>query len=313
MSNKRFLKKLLLIPIILLASLNSAYAPVHAEEFNDVDAGDRYYVAISTLRDMGIIDGYQDGNFYASESINRAEALKMITLAMGVIDSEALPLPEFDPFSDVPKTEWYGPYVKAAKDLGIVDGNPDGSFDPAANINLAEALKILLKSYKPNSEYQVLDQYLYSDTPADSWFTAYTSYAAAKEAINIYADNGVSPEQEMTRGYLAEIIYRLLKSEEGYGFGKATFYGKAVHGNGTASGETFDYTALTAAHKTLPFGTIVKVTNMANGESVEVKINDRGPYGPGRVIDLSEAAFDAIASLGAGVITVQYQIISQPE
>jgi len=67
--------------------------------------------------------------------------------------------------------------------------------------------------------------------------------------------------------------------------GKASFYSNAFEGSPTASGEKYQASKLTAAHKTLPFGTIVKVTNLANNESVEVTVNDRGPYAKGRVID----------------------------
>ncbi|MEY9212057.1 septal ring lytic transglycosylase RlpA family protein [Thermobifida halotolerans] len=77
----------------------------------------------------------------------------------------------------------------------------------------------------------------------------------------------------------------------------------------TASGETFDPTALTAAHKTLPFGTMVEVTNIADGRSVTVRINDRGPYVAGRCLDLSTAAFSAIASPSQGVIQVSWKVV----
>lgn len=80
-------------------------------------------------------------------------------------------------------------------------------------------------------------------------------------------------------------------------------------GTTTADGETFDPNALTAANKTLPFNTMVKVTNEANGESVTVRINDRGPYVDGRCLDLTTAAFESISSLGAGTITVKYQVV----
>lgn len=80
-------------------------------------------------------------------------------------------------------------------------------------------------------------------------------------------------------------------------------------GQVTANGEAFDPNALTAAHKTLPFNTRVRVTNPANGESVLVRINDRGPYIDGRCIDLSRAAFAAIASLGLGAIDVRYEVL----
>jgi rare lipoprotein A len=78
----------------------------------------------------------------------------------------------------------------------------------------------------------------------------------------------------------------------------------------TASGETFDPSTLTAAHKRLPFNTRVRVTNLANGKSVVVRINDRGPYVSGRCLDLSKAAFATIASLGLGVVNVRYEVLA---
>lgn len=86
--------------------------------------------------------------------------------------------------------------------------------------------------------------------------------------------------------------------------------GDGTHGGPTASGETFDRNAMTAAHKTLPLGTKLRVTNPSNGKSVVVRINDRGPYVGGRCLDLSSGAFSQIADLGQGHITVQYQKIS---
>ncbi|MFE3456177.1 septal ring lytic transglycosylase RlpA family protein [Nocardiopsis aegyptia] len=91
---------------------------------------------------------------------------------------------------------------------------------------------------------------------------------------------------------------------------EASFYGDGFHGATTANGETFDTYGMTAAHKTLPFDTMVKVTNPDNGKSVTVRINDRGPYIDGRCLDLSTAAFDQIIGTGAGVGTVQWQVVS---
>ena len=91
--------------------------------------------------------------------------------------------------------------------------------------------------------------------------------------------------------------------------GKASWYGDYFHGKKTASGEKYNMHNLTAASKTLPFGTIVKVENLSNGKSVKVKINDRGPYVEGRMIDLSRASFKKIAPLGAGVIDVEVTIL----
>ena len=84
--------------------------------------------------------------------------------------------------------------------------------------------------------------------------------------------------------------------------GRASWYGPGFHGRRTASGETFNANALTAAHRTLPFGTRVRVINKSTGQSVVVRINDRGPYAHGRVIDLSRASARAIGMLGTGSV-----------
>ena len=87
--------------------------------------------------------------------------------------------------------------------------------------------------------------------------------------------------------------------------GKASWYGPGFAGRKTANGERFNPRALTAAHRTLPFGTKVRVTNLANGKSVVVRINDRGPYAGGRIIDLSKAAAGRIGMLKQGVARVE--------
>lgn len=91
--------------------------------------------------------------------------------------------------------------------------------------------------------------------------------------------------------------------------GLASWYGPGFHGRRSANGERFDQNALTAAHKTLPFGTLVRVTNLNNGTSVVVRINDRGPYAGSRVIDLSRRAAQEIGMLGSGVANVKLEIL----
>lgn len=91
--------------------------------------------------------------------------------------------------------------------------------------------------------------------------------------------------------------------------GKASFYAIKFQSRKTASGERFDQSANTAAHKKLPFGTKVKVTNVKNGKSVIVRINDRGPFVRGRIIDLSRSAFSSIGNTSAGVIDVMIEVV----
>lgn len=93
--------------------------------------------------------------------------------------------------------------------------------------------------------------------------------------------------------------------------GLASWYGPDFHGKPTASGEIFNMYAYTAAHRKLPFGTLVRVTNLYNGKSVVVRINDRGPFKRKRIIDLSYAAAKKIGMVEAGVVRVRIEVIKR--
>jgi rare lipoprotein A len=93
--------------------------------------------------------------------------------------------------------------------------------------------------------------------------------------------------------------------------GRASWYGPGFDGRRTANGEIYDSSQLTAAHKTLPFGTFVRVTNPSSGASVVVRINDRGPFKPGRVIDVSRAAAEQIGMIRAGTMVVRLELVSE--
>lgn len=94
--------------------------------------------------------------------------------------------------------------------------------------------------------------------------------------------------------------------------GRASWYGPGFHGRTTASGEIFDQTKLTAAHRTLPLGSRARVTNLRNGATVEVEINDRGPYVEGRIVDLSRAAAGALRMVEAGIALVRVESLDRP-
>ena len=91
--------------------------------------------------------------------------------------------------------------------------------------------------------------------------------------------------------------------------GQASFYGPRFHGRRTASGERYDQHALTAAHKTLPFGTLVRVRSLVTGKEVDVRVTDRGPFTRGRIIDVSRAAAEALGMIGLGVKQVSLHIV----
>lgn len=91
--------------------------------------------------------------------------------------------------------------------------------------------------------------------------------------------------------------------------GKASFYSSSLHGRKMASGKRYDRNALTCAHKTLPFGTLLRVTNQSNGKEVIVEVADRGPYVAGRVVDLSYRAAQELGMIGAGIVRVKVDIV----
>ena len=123
----------------------------------------------------------------------------------------------------------------------------------------------------------------------------------------------MSAEPRSTRGnpVYYEVFgkrYYLLATAEGYKErGVASWYGPDFHARPTSSGEPYDMYAMTAAHKTLPIPAYARVTNLSNGRSVVVRINDRGPFVRGRIIDVSRAAAERLGMLRAGVVPVRVE------
>ena len=126
----------------------------------------------------------------------------------------------------------------------------------------------------------------------------FTAKAVLTAAVLAFASAGANVAT-------TEVVYAGSKASAG----TASYYGKRFHGRTTANGERFNMNAMTAAHKSLPFGTKVKVTNRNNGKSVVVRINDRGPYHGNRVIDLSRGAAAKIGMLNSGTARVSIQVL----
>ena len=117
----------------------------------------------------------------------------------------------------------------------------------------------------------------------------------------IYLDDEDNPSQQKNANATSQVV----KVE----YGKASYYSDDFQGKPTASGELYDRDQLTAAHRTLPFGTFCRVTNMANRKSVIVRINDRGPFVRGRIIDLSYHAMQLLDGIRAGEFNVMVEVL----
>lgn len=171
-------------------------AAVSDDAFTDVSSTDEYSWAINALYDSGVIGGYDDGTYRPDDTINRAEFVKIL---VGVGDTSALEDSSRDCFTDVSTSDWYSKYVCLAKDLGVIDGYADGSFGPGNTINVAEALKITFEA-------------LNFDVPDASgeWYQKYVDYAQTHSSL--YLNAWASIDQQLTRGEMAELIYRAINS-----------------------------------------------------------------------------------------------------
>ena len=136
-------------------------------------------------------------------------------------------------------------------------------------------------------------------------------YNAKGDALNKEGD--VYTKSSGRKSYSYTVLgkrYQTLADSKGFEQqGPASWYGNPFHGRKTANGETYDMNELTAAHKELPLGTKVEVTNLSNGRKVVVRINDRGPFHGNRVLDLSRAAAQELGTLNAGVAQVQIRAL----
>jgi rare lipoprotein A (peptidoglycan hydrolase) len=272
--------------------------------FADIDVTHPYFQSIDDLQTRGIVEGHDVGStkmFFPLSKINRAEALKLILLS-----TETQAQPSGDTYADVGRNDWFTAYVETASALGIVEGFPDGSFRPANKVLRAEFVKMLFEAHEVPVP---------APTATEAWYEPYLIIAAEYRLLPASQE----PSQELSRGEAAEIIYRTQQVAANEfsrkfifaGEGLASFYNEGFAGRPTASGEIYDPMALTAAHRTLPFNTRLKVSN-TEGDFVIVRITDRGPYHQKRVLDLSQAAFERLAPIGTGVLPVSFEVFSDP-
>jgi rare lipoprotein A len=138
---------------------------------------------------------------------------------------------------------------------------------------------------------------------------ALVSFLAASTSTDIPAFAG-SPKYAVSGAYRVKGRWYRPRVQPGYDrVGVASWYGGGFHGRRTANGERFDMNALTAAHPTLPLSTVVRVTNLENGHSIAVRINDRGPFAKNRIIDMSRAGAQALGFDARGTARVRVTVI----
>ncbi|MFN7161065.1 MAG: S-layer homology domain-containing protein [Candidatus Gracilibacteria bacterium] len=194
-------------PVMTVPS--DAVAPTGA--FSDVTEATVHGKAILYLKQKGIIEGYSDGTFRPEADINRAEGTKVILASLG--SSPLSPL-EQTSFTDTAASDWFSGWVELGKSLGVLAGNPDGTFTPARQVNLAEALKIVLLANKVDLTNETVFEKPYNDVEIDSWFAVYFQYAKNKNLLEADAEGNIRAGHTLTRGEVAELMYRLVRIQE---------------------------------------------------------------------------------------------------
>ncbi len=242
--------------------------------------------------------------------LERTGVLRVILPKGGSIISGRVVLTQDANFTDVDKNEWYVPTLKRAVSLGIVDGYSDGTFRPVAPVKLTEALSMLFRTHRVNVPDVGENTPLPLDVPHDAWYAKHISYAVNNYLLTLSVTNKVFAGKELTRGELATLIYRFLQTQrEDMQFGKASWYRDNASVIRIPERQEYHDQRLTAAHRNFPFGSVARVTNTRNGKYVDVVINDRGPFVPGRVVDLSKTAFSALEDPGSGIVSVQVKML----
>ena len=201
-----------------------------------------------------------------------------------------------------------------------------------SSFSCAAQNEVQVKSYEDyfpaeNMKDENYDTYTYNDAENDEEVTAggkaYSDDgyfqeapveidAAVKSTGKCRAVSAPGPKKIGKPYKINGVTYYPMESADGYSeVGVASWYGPGFHGKLTANGETYNQKAMTAAHKTLPLPTLVKVENLENGKSVVVRVNDRGPYSKGRIIDLTEVAARRLDMLDKGTARVRVSVLSE--
>jgi rare lipoprotein A len=295
-----------------------------ADLFPDVTDDKWYSNYVYTAKRNHIISGDENGNFNPDSNISRAESCKLVMGTFGVkLHHIHESYSDFVEYDDVSSDVWYSPCVGLTSYYSFF--KPSGeSFYPDRPITRAEFARFAYKlslfsetgglnSLKPYNDINSEDGE--EQDLEESNLDEITDETENTEIITTETDEEIVPDENSEEDFFEEtdkdniIPEEFVPGMELLTKGVASYYGNEFNGRGTASGAKFDNDKFMAAHPLLPFNSRVRVTNIENGEFVDVDVLDCGPFVSGRIIDLSKAAFDQIGHLGSGLLDVELEIL----
>ncbi|PJC37131.1 hypothetical protein CO046_02170 [Candidatus Peregrinibacteria bacterium CG_4_9_14_0_2_um_filter_53_11] len=190
---------------VLLSGLVFSVPVASAENFSDVPANHPHAAAIEALKDAELVTGYNDGTFKPDQAINRAEATAMVLKAAGIpLQSSTQKLP----FSDVVETDWFYPMIQRGVALNKLKGYPDQTFRPGLPVTLPEALALSLSFQNISTTSTNVESTIYKGLDPAEWYGKTAQYAKNNYIIEPNPDGTLDPTASISRGQLAEIVFR---------------------------------------------------------------------------------------------------------
>lgn len=263
--------------------------------FLDVDTSQWYMPYLKEAVIRKLISGYVDNTFKPLNNVKKKEFFTILYRA--VPENLKTPNTQAPIASDLSQQDWSYEAVQFFLENKILILGNETNFNPDKELNRGHIAKFI---------YDYLQWEEKKLNPINE---------VVKEVIKEVPNPEFEAEVDQTPQQIDTNTLSPNTANDVVGFktsGKASFYADSLAGNKTASGEIYDPERLMAAHKTLPFGTLLKVTNVANGKWVEVVIQDRGPYVENRMLDLSKSAFESIADISTGIINIETEILKLP-
>ncbi len=286
--------------------------------YKDIPDENKYFESVRNITKLGFMKGDSTNNFRINSFVTRDDVIYAIAKAANLKPNNV----NTQIFRDIRKNNPAFKEITAASEDDLLDAFvvKKNMFSPKAKVTVAQALDALYKAFDADEfSGEVELRYELKTELPDNWDFTTDVRRAVKDNVLFQKADGtlyLDPTKNITRGDFASLLYRFTESrKEGIGFGLASWYGDGLSKVKVTGDRAKELSAkhLTAANRDLPMGTILKVTNQYNGKSVEVAVNDRGPYVAGRVVDLSRSAFAAIEDVGTGTAVVKIEVIQKTE
>lgn len=177
-----------------------------ASNFSDVPLSHPHATAIQTLKDASIVSGYGDGTFKPDQPATRVESVAVMLKAVGIT---ATKISQKLPFTDVPQDAWFFPMIAKGYAMGKLKGYSDNTFRPANSITLPESLALTLSFFEVSIKNMAVEPIIYDGLNTQDWYAKYAQYAKNNFIIVPDSKGHIDPAKGITRGELAEVIYRM--------------------------------------------------------------------------------------------------------